>query len=31
MTSKEEYLPERPTPVKFTLKDRNLILGLIAR
>lgn len=28
MTSKEEYLPERSTPVKFTLKDRNLILGL---
>jgi hypothetical protein len=31
MTSKEEYLLEHPTPVKFTLKDRNLILGLIAR
>jgi len=28
MTGKEEYLPERPTPVKFTLKDRTLILGL---
>jgi len=28
MTCKEEYLPERPTPVKFTLKDRKLILGL---
>ena len=31
MTSKEEYLPERPTPVKFTLRDRKLILGIIAR
>ncbi|HTX19338.1 MAG TPA: hypothetical protein VMG34_11820 [Bacteroidota bacterium] len=28
MVGKEEYLPERPTPVKFTLKDRKLILGL---
>jgi hypothetical protein len=28
MTSKEEYLPERPTPVQFTSKDRNLIIGL---
>ena len=28
MTSKEEYLPERPTPVQFTLRDRNLIPDL---